>query len=191
MHRVRSLIAAALALSLAGSAAAKDLSARLDAALRNRALKDARIGVLVVAQQDGRVLYERGPDRALIPASNLEDPDRDCGAFRVWPRTPIRHGGLRGRAPGRRGKRRCARDPRKRRPRADFGAVLAARGRPAVARGSQGSKGIAARRECVRRRTLASELGRDFGAGLPRTGRRAVRELQRLLGQRESGAEAG
>ncbi|MCH8890919.1 MAG: D-alanyl-D-alanine carboxypeptidase [Myxococcales bacterium] len=70
MRRVWSGIAAALALSLAGSAAAKDLSARLDAALRNRALKDARIGVLVVAQQDGRVLYERGPDRALTPASN-------------------------------------------------------------------------------------------------------------------------
>ena len=72
MHRVRSLIAAALALSLAGSAAAKDLSSRLDAALRNRALKDARIGVLVVAQQGGRVLYESLPDRALIPASNLK-----------------------------------------------------------------------------------------------------------------------
>jgi len=72
MRRFRSTIAAALALLLAGSAAAKDLSARLDAALQNRALKDARIGVLVVAQKDGRVLYERGPDRALIPASNLK-----------------------------------------------------------------------------------------------------------------------
>jgi D-alanyl-D-alanine carboxypeptidase/D-alanyl-D-alanine-endopeptidase (penicillin-binding protein 4) len=72
MHRVRSLIAAVLALSLAGSAAAKDLSARLDAALGNRALKDARIGVLVVAQQGGRVLYERAPDLGLIPASNLK-----------------------------------------------------------------------------------------------------------------------
>jgi D-alanyl-D-alanine carboxypeptidase/D-alanyl-D-alanine-endopeptidase (penicillin-binding protein 4) len=72
MRRVWSGIAAALALSLAGSAAAKDLSARLDAALHNRALRDARIGVLVVAQQDGRVLYERKPDRALIPASNLK-----------------------------------------------------------------------------------------------------------------------
>jgi D-alanyl-D-alanine carboxypeptidase/D-alanyl-D-alanine-endopeptidase (penicillin-binding protein 4) len=70
MHRVRSLIAAALALSLAGAAAATDLSTRLDAALRNRALKEARIGVLVVAQNDGRVLYERLPDRALTPASN-------------------------------------------------------------------------------------------------------------------------
>ncbi len=57
MRRVRSSIAAALALSLAGSAAAKDLSDRLDAALRNPALKDARIGVLVVARKDGRVLY--------------------------------------------------------------------------------------------------------------------------------------
>jgi D-alanyl-D-alanine carboxypeptidase/D-alanyl-D-alanine-endopeptidase (penicillin-binding protein 4) len=72
MRRVWSGIAAALALSLAGSAAAEDLSARLDAALRSRALRDARIGVLVVAQRDGRVLYERGPDRALTPASNLK-----------------------------------------------------------------------------------------------------------------------
>lgn len=72
MRRFRSVIAAALALSMAGSAAAKDLSARLDAALRSPALKDARIGVLVVARKDGRVLYERLADRALIPASNLK-----------------------------------------------------------------------------------------------------------------------
>jgi D-alanyl-D-alanine carboxypeptidase/D-alanyl-D-alanine-endopeptidase (penicillin-binding protein 4) len=70
MRRVWSGIAAALVLSLAGSAAAQDISERLDAALRNRALRDARIGVLVVAQKDGRVLYERLPDRALTPASN-------------------------------------------------------------------------------------------------------------------------
>ena len=70
MRRIRSGIAAVLALSLAGSAAANDLSARLDLALRNRALRDASIGVLVVAQDGGRVLYERLPDRALTPASN-------------------------------------------------------------------------------------------------------------------------
>jgi D-alanyl-D-alanine carboxypeptidase/D-alanyl-D-alanine-endopeptidase (penicillin-binding protein 4) len=72
MRRIWSGIAAALALSLAGSAAAKDLSARLDAALRQPALREARIGVLVSEQRSGRVLYERGPDRALIPASNLK-----------------------------------------------------------------------------------------------------------------------
>jgi len=72
MRRALSWISAALALVLAGPAAAADLPARLDAALRNRALKDARIGVLVVAQDDGRVLYERLPDRALVPASNLK-----------------------------------------------------------------------------------------------------------------------
>jgi len=72
MRRFRSSIAAALALTLAGSAAATELSARLDAALQSPALRDARIGVLVVAQEDGRVLYERRPDRALIPASNLK-----------------------------------------------------------------------------------------------------------------------
>jgi len=70
MRRRWSGIAAALALSLAGSAAATELSARLDAALRKPALRDARIGVLVVAQDDGRVIYERLPDRALTPASN-------------------------------------------------------------------------------------------------------------------------
>jgi D-alanyl-D-alanine carboxypeptidase/D-alanyl-D-alanine-endopeptidase (penicillin-binding protein 4) len=70
MRRTWSGIAAALALSLAGSAAAQGISEGLDAALRNRALRDARIGVLVVAQEDGRVLYERLPDRALTPASN-------------------------------------------------------------------------------------------------------------------------
>jgi D-alanyl-D-alanine carboxypeptidase/D-alanyl-D-alanine-endopeptidase (penicillin-binding protein 4) len=70
MRRVWSGIATALTLALAGPAAATDLSARLDAALRNRALKEARIGVLVVTQNDGRVLYERRPDRALTPASN-------------------------------------------------------------------------------------------------------------------------
>jgi D-alanyl-D-alanine carboxypeptidase/D-alanyl-D-alanine-endopeptidase (penicillin-binding protein 4) len=72
MRRFRRLIAASLAMSLAGSAAAKDLSTRLDAALQSPALRDARIGVLVVAQDDGRVVYQRRPDRALIPASNLK-----------------------------------------------------------------------------------------------------------------------
>ncbi len=70
MRRVWSVTAATLAVSLAGSAAAAEFAGRLDAALRAPALKDARIGVLVVAQQDGRVLYERAPDHALIPASN-------------------------------------------------------------------------------------------------------------------------
>ncbi len=72
MRRFWSAVAAALALSLAGSAAASELSKRLDAALRSRALRDASIGVLVVAQDDGRVLYERLPDRALTPASNMK-----------------------------------------------------------------------------------------------------------------------
>ncbi|MBW2715270.1 MAG: D-alanyl-D-alanine carboxypeptidase, partial [Deltaproteobacteria bacterium] len=70
MRLVWSGITAALALTLAGPVAAQDLSTRLDTALRSRALRDARIGVLVVSQADGRVLYERGPDRALTPASN-------------------------------------------------------------------------------------------------------------------------
>jgi D-alanyl-D-alanine carboxypeptidase/D-alanyl-D-alanine-endopeptidase (penicillin-binding protein 4) len=70
MRRPWSGIAAVLALSLAGAASASDLSSRLDTALRSRALRDARIGVLVVAQDDGHVLYERRANRALTPASN-------------------------------------------------------------------------------------------------------------------------
>jgi D-alanyl-D-alanine carboxypeptidase/D-alanyl-D-alanine-endopeptidase (penicillin-binding protein 4) len=70
MRRPWSGIAAALALSLAAPATANDLSSRLDTALRSRALRDARIGVLVAAQDDGAVLYERRANRALTPASN-------------------------------------------------------------------------------------------------------------------------
>ncbi len=72
MRRSQSALAALLALLFAGSAAADALSQRLDAALRQRALRDASIGALVVAQRDGRVLYARAPDRALTPASNLK-----------------------------------------------------------------------------------------------------------------------
>ncbi|HXV37255.1 MAG TPA: D-alanyl-D-alanine carboxypeptidase/D-alanyl-D-alanine-endopeptidase [Myxococcota bacterium] len=68
MRRVSSALA--LALALGGSAGAANLESRLDAALRAPALRDARIGVLVVSERDGRVIYERGADRALIPASN-------------------------------------------------------------------------------------------------------------------------
>jgi len=70
MRRPWSGIAAVLALSLVAPAAANDVASRLDLALRDRALRDARIGVLVVARDDGRVLYERRSDRALTPASN-------------------------------------------------------------------------------------------------------------------------
>jgi len=70
MRLVWSGITAALALTLAGSAVAQDLSTRLDAALRSRALRGAQIGVLVVSQANGHVLYESAPNRALTPASN-------------------------------------------------------------------------------------------------------------------------
>jgi len=70
MRRPWSGIAAVLALLLVAPAAANDLASRLDLALRDRALRDARIGVLVVARDDGRVLYEHRSDRALTPASN-------------------------------------------------------------------------------------------------------------------------
>jgi len=72
MRQVWSVLAAALALSLAGASHAEPLSEGLDAALRQPALRGASIGALVVAQRDGRVLYAHAPDRSLTPASNLK-----------------------------------------------------------------------------------------------------------------------
>jgi serine-type D-Ala-D-Ala carboxypeptidase/endopeptidase (penicillin-binding protein 4) len=51
-------------------ALAQDLTARLDAALAARALRGARVGALVVSARDGREIYAREADRALVPASN-------------------------------------------------------------------------------------------------------------------------
>ncbi len=72
--RPRVLAALALGLLLAppGAGAAASLETRLDAALRHRGLRGARIAVLVVGRDDGRLVYARDPDRALVPASNLK-----------------------------------------------------------------------------------------------------------------------
>ena len=66
-------IAAGLVLSVPAAAEeAPSLTSRLDAVLQSRGLEGARLGVLVVAREDGRVLYQRNPDRPLVPASNLK-----------------------------------------------------------------------------------------------------------------------
>lgn len=54
--------------SLAGER--PELATSLDRAVASKALRGAQIGALVIARDDGRVLYERDPDRALVPASN-------------------------------------------------------------------------------------------------------------------------
>jgi len=48
------------------------LQATLDRALRAKSLRDTRVSALVVRMRDGAVLFERSPDRALIPASNMK-----------------------------------------------------------------------------------------------------------------------
>ncbi len=48
------------------------LSERLDAALLGRGLRRARVSALVVRARDGAVLFERSPDQALTPASNMK-----------------------------------------------------------------------------------------------------------------------
>ncbi|MEN8182244.1 MAG: D-alanyl-D-alanine carboxypeptidase/D-alanyl-D-alanine-endopeptidase, partial [Myxococcota bacterium] len=63
----------ALATLLATPAAGQpQLEGALSAALGSRALRGARIGALVVDAGDGRVLFERGADQPLVPASNLK-----------------------------------------------------------------------------------------------------------------------
>jgi D-alanyl-D-alanine carboxypeptidase/D-alanyl-D-alanine-endopeptidase (penicillin-binding protein 4) len=67
----RWLLAAAAVLLLDGAAAARPPSP-LRSALAHRALRGARVGVLVARVDDGRALFERGAERALTPASNLK-----------------------------------------------------------------------------------------------------------------------
>jgi D-alanyl-D-alanine carboxypeptidase/D-alanyl-D-alanine-endopeptidase (penicillin-binding protein 4) len=52
----------------ADAAFVRALSRALDA----RALKGARVGALVVDDADGRVVFERGADQPLVPASNMK-----------------------------------------------------------------------------------------------------------------------
>lgn len=59
-----------LALLAAQARAEAPLVRDLEAALAVRALRGARIGALVVARDDGRILYEHDADRHLVPASN-------------------------------------------------------------------------------------------------------------------------
>jgi D-alanyl-D-alanine carboxypeptidase/D-alanyl-D-alanine-endopeptidase (penicillin-binding protein 4) len=71
MRRACAALAVWVGLSIAGAEAAEqDLASRLDGALQNRALRGARVGALVVSRDDGRVLYQRDADRAMVPASN-------------------------------------------------------------------------------------------------------------------------
>ncbi len=56
----------------AAAEAERALAERLERALQAPALRGARLGALVVERSDGRVLFERSPDRALVPASNLK-----------------------------------------------------------------------------------------------------------------------
>jgi D-alanyl-D-alanine carboxypeptidase/D-alanyl-D-alanine-endopeptidase (penicillin-binding protein 4) len=67
--RTRCAVVAALALIASGAARA-DLTERLDAVLGAKALRGAKVGALVVSRADGRVLYARGADLPLVPASN-------------------------------------------------------------------------------------------------------------------------
>jgi len=81
-RRSRIALVAACCALVAGSARAADpapaaeplgsLAGRLDDALDVRALRRARVSALVVRAEDGKVLFERSPDRPLTPASNMK-----------------------------------------------------------------------------------------------------------------------
>jgi D-alanyl-D-alanine carboxypeptidase/D-alanyl-D-alanine-endopeptidase (penicillin-binding protein 4) len=69
------LVLAAAATGVLGwhsAATADDLATRLTAALNHPGLRGAKVGALVVQADGGRVLFERGADQALVPASNLK-----------------------------------------------------------------------------------------------------------------------
>jgi D-alanyl-D-alanine carboxypeptidase/D-alanyl-D-alanine-endopeptidase (penicillin-binding protein 4) len=75
----RSAALATIALLALGAASAETapaepdaLRADLDRALSVRALRGARLAALVVDARSGAPLYERSPDRVLVPASNLK-----------------------------------------------------------------------------------------------------------------------
>ncbi len=65
-------IAAASLIFGTTSVRADDLAGRLTTALAHPGLRGATLAALVVRAQDGRVLFERTPDRLLAPASNLK-----------------------------------------------------------------------------------------------------------------------
>lgn len=64
------LVAAATSASSASDVA--PLRARVEKALQHRGLQQAIVSVLVVRAEDGSVLFEREPDRLLVPASNAK-----------------------------------------------------------------------------------------------------------------------
>jgi D-alanyl-D-alanine carboxypeptidase/D-alanyl-D-alanine-endopeptidase (penicillin-binding protein 4) len=66
------VLALGLLVAAAPARSEPSLEQRLDAVLRDGGLRGARIAALVVDASDGRVLYARDPDRALVPASNLK-----------------------------------------------------------------------------------------------------------------------
>ncbi len=68
------LLAAADPVAAAEPAASADaaLSRALSRALDASALRGARVGALVVDDADGRVVFDRGADEPLVPASNLK-----------------------------------------------------------------------------------------------------------------------
>ena len=70
LHALLVLCAASAAVSAPLAVAGNPLEKRLDSVLRERVLRGARVGALVVDYADGRVLYQRESDRLLVPASN-------------------------------------------------------------------------------------------------------------------------
>ena len=72
IHRVPLLVPLLLLVAAGSADAAESLRTRLDQALTASGLRGARVAALVVARDDGRELYAREPDQALVPASNLK-----------------------------------------------------------------------------------------------------------------------
>lgn len=72
LPKIRGVLVALVCWLAAPARGADGLAVRLDAALASPSLRGARVAALVVDRDDGRELYARNPDQALIPASNLK-----------------------------------------------------------------------------------------------------------------------
>lgn len=72
LPRAPALALACLSCLLGVRLEASRLGRRLDAVFANERLASASVGCLVVDTRSGEVLYERDPDRALMPASNVK-----------------------------------------------------------------------------------------------------------------------
>ena len=157
------------------------LAARLDAALGAPALRGARVSALVVAASDGRELYARSAERALVPASNQKILTALAALSAFGPAHRFRTELLADRALDASGALGTLYVVGGGDPGLDDRALVAPRRGSAGPRPAPGA-GRRARRQPLRAHALASLLGRALEPRVSRARRGPRRQLRRLHG---------